>query len=213
MKRLTMFFILFLFIIYSSCLAHKISAFVDVEGNKVTVFSYFSDGTPVKNGKIEVYEEKTNKLILSGETNKEGKFTFTLPKRIDYKIIVIAELGHVAVAHIKASELPEEAFPKKIKEPKKKLKIVKTYKKKEEINKTKKLEYFAEINEEKIKKIVREVIKEELKKEFKPIHAKLLNIEMKLSKVSFKDVFSGIGWILGIFGAWALAYSRKRNGK
>ena len=152
--------------------AHKISAFLDVEGNKVTVISYFNDGTPIKNGKVEVYDEKTGKLILTGRTNDEGEFSFSVKKPSDYKVVVVAELGHKATAEVKASE-------------------------------------FSGGDAEELRKILRE----ELRAQLKPIHQRLLNIEMNLSKVSFTDIFAGIGWILGIFGAAALVYSRKQNGK
>ena len=170
MKKLIIILIAILFSV--PALAHKISAFLDVEGNKVTVISYFNDGTPVKNGKVEVYDEKTGKLILTGRTNNEGEFSFSVKKPSDYKVVVVAELGHKATAEVKASE-------------------------------------FSGGDAEELRKILRE----ELRAQLKPIHQRLLNIEMNLSKVSFTDIFAGIGWILGIFGAAALVYSRKQNGK
>ena len=162
--------------------AHKISAFLDVEGNKVTVISYFNDGTPIKNGKVEVYDEKTGKLILTGRTNDEGEFSFSVKKPSDYKVVVVAELGHKATAEVKASEFSGN----------------------QSVQVTD-----STVNTEELRKILRE----ELRAQLKPIHQRLLNIEMNLSKVSFTDIFAGIGWILGIFGAAALVYSRKQNGK
>ena len=97
---------IFVWIILWSSLAwaHKISAFLDTEGNKVTVFAYFNDGTPVKKGKVEVYDH-TGKLILTGKTNSEGEFVFTVPRPDNYKVVVIAELGHRAVAELIKEDL------------------------------------------------------------------------------------------------------------
>ncbi|WP_163327942.1 carboxypeptidase-like regulatory domain-containing protein [Desulfurobacterium thermolithotrophum] len=182
--------------------AHKISAFVDVEGNKVSVMSYFNDGTPVKNGKVEVYDEKTNKLILTGKTNSEGEFSFTVKKPSDYKVVVVAELGHKTTAEIKQSEFGGIS---EVAENNGNENIEKKETSQEISQKTEN----PTINTEELKKIIRE----ELNNQLKPIHQKLLDIDMELSKVSFKDIFAGIGWILGIFGAAALVYSRKQNGK
>ncbi len=178
----------------SLAFAHKISAFLDVEGNKVTVYSYFSDGTPVKKGQVEVYDS-TGKLILKGQTDLNGKFVFTVPKPDNYKVVVNAELGHRAVAEVKKEDFTgeEEQIAEKSEEPGKK---------------QEQLDVAASISENKLKQIVRE----ELKRELKPIHQELLGIKKELSSVSFKDVFSGLGWILGIFGGAALVYARK-NGK
>ncbi len=206
--RNTRIFLLVLFCIFycsSIAFAHKISAFLDVEGNKVTVYSYFNDGTPVKRGKVEVYDS-TGKLILTGKTNSEGEFVFTVPKPDNYKIVVIAELGHRAVAELKKEDLSgggEETAEKSeeatvVKEEKK------VEKKENEVSNI----VAASISEDKLKQIIRE----ELKRELKPIHQELLGIKEELSSVSFKDVFSGLGWILGIFGGAALVYARK-NGK
>ena len=182
--------------------AHKISAFVDVEGNRVTVISYFNDGTPVKNGKAEVYDEETGKLILTGRTNNKGEFSFSVKKPSDYKVVVVAELGHKATAEVKASEFGKNS--ENIEDTEKSETSQETLQKAQSVQVTD-----STINTEELRKIIRE----ELKAQLKPIRQRLLNIEINLSKVSFNDIFAGIGWILGIFGAAALVYSREKNGK
>lgn len=200
MKKFTVILAVILFSL--PAFAHKVSAFLDVEGNKVTVISYFNDGTPIKNGKVEVYDEKTGKLILTGRTNNEGEFSFSVKKPSDYKVVVVAELGHKATAEVKASEFSEN--PENVEDTEKSETSQETLQKAQSVQVT-----GSTINTEELRKILRE----ELKTQLKPIHQKLLNIEMNLSKVSFNDIFAGIGWILGIFGAAALVYSRKQNGK
>jgi len=179
--------------------AHKISAFVDVEGDTVSVFSYFSDGTPAKHAKVDVYDEKTGKLILSGKTDKKGEFHFTVKKPSNYKIVVEAELGHRAVAEVKEGEFgggPESTGE-----------IEKT--ETVQPGKEHKQEAISNITEEELRKIIRKEVEAQLK----PIHQELLNLKIALSKITFKDIFSGLGWILGIFGAAALVYARKEKGK
>jgi len=81
----------------SVAFAHKISAFVDVNGNSVSLISYFSDGTPAKNAEVVVYDSKGN-VVLRGKTDKKGEFDFKIGKSGNYKVVVNAELGHRAVA-------------------------------------------------------------------------------------------------------------------
>ncbi|MEO2068925.1 MAG: carboxypeptidase-like regulatory domain-containing protein [Desulfurobacteriaceae bacterium] len=196
MRKMVMAFLIIFFSLSSvSAFAHKISAFVDVEGNKVNLYSYFNSGEPVKNGKVEVYDEKTGKLILTGKTDENGEFSFELPKVSNYKVIVVAELGHKTVAEIKASD-----FSGSSKESNEETEEM-TSKNEAQIQDTQHIAA-ANLSKEEIRKIVKE--------ELKPIHQKLLDIEMKISEVSLKDIFGGLGWILGIFGAY-LAISRKRN--
>lgn len=84
--------------------AHKVNIFAYVEGGKVYTESYFPDGRKVEGGTVEVYDSQENKL-LSGITDKEGKFNFTPPKKDDLKIVLIATMGHKNSYLLSASEL------------------------------------------------------------------------------------------------------------
>ncbi len=172
--------ILVLTLIPLSVLAHKISAFIDLEGNTVNVSSFFSDGTPVKGGEVEVF--KGGKLILKGKTDKNGEFTFKVPQKGKYKVVVIAELGHRAEAEFTVGE---------------------TEKGNREVGKKGKVnsEGGVKISETELRKAVRE--------ELKPIRQELLQIEENLSKPNLSEVIGGIGWILGIFGGAVLLSRRK----
>ncbi len=85
--------------------AHKVSVFAYVEGNTVYTESYFSDGQPVKGGKILVYDS-THKLLLQGATDQEGLFSFPVPQVVDDLVIVLeASMGHRGRYVLKRSEL------------------------------------------------------------------------------------------------------------
>ncbi len=199
MKKTVLLILLSALAIFASpkkAFAHKISAFADVQDNKVSVLSYFSDGSPVRYGKVSVYDEKTGKLILSGNTTKDGQFSFKVPKPSNYKIVVNAELGHRAVVEVKkdefsttASAAPEESSEQ-------------GFEQQQEQGQSQ----ASQISNKQLQKIVREAVRQELK----PIHAELMQIEIAMSKPSLKDVIGGLGWIFGIFGVAALIYSRNR---
>jgi len=85
--------------------AHKVNIFAYVEGNQIITESYFPDGRKVEGGTIEVYDSQGNKL-LTGTTDREGKFSFVPPKRDNLKIVLIATMGHKNSYLMSAEELP-----------------------------------------------------------------------------------------------------------
>jgi nickel transport protein len=74
-------------------LAHKVNIFAYAEGGKIYTESYFPDGTPVREGKVLVYDSNEN-LLLQGVTDKEGLFNFDIQKVDDLKIVINASMGH-----------------------------------------------------------------------------------------------------------------------
>jgi nickel transport protein len=166
--------------------AHKISAFIDYEAGKATVYTYFSDGTPAKNALVKVIDEKNNKVVLTGRTDQNGVFTFKVPYDGKFKVEVDAELGHRAVAELVAGNTNSEHLQAGQKEQ-------------STLNRTNKQS--CTLNEDEIRKLLRE--------ELKPIHQKLLEIQEQQLKVSFTEILGGIGWIFGIFGLWCFLNRKK----
>jgi nickel transport protein len=103
-------FILTLLATSSTSFAHKVNIFAYVEGNQVYTESYFPDGRKVEGGTIEVYDSQENKL-LSGTTDKEGKFNFIPPKKDNLKIVLIATMGHKNSYLLSAADLPGGSAP------------------------------------------------------------------------------------------------------
>ncbi|RUM88680.1 MAG: hypothetical protein DSZ25_01785 [Thermovibrio sp.] len=165
------------------------SAFVDVDGNNVSLVSYFSDGTPAKNAKVTVYDSN-GKVVLMGKTDKEGEFDFKIEKPGKYKVVVNAELGHRAVTTFQIGNLTNENSNSQETSGE---------------EKEQKTEAVSNISEREIRKVIRE--------ELRPIHRELLKIEERESSISYKDVIGGLGWIIGIFGAFMFGYCvRRKNG-
>lgn len=84
-------FVLLLF--SGTALAHKVNLFAYAEAGKVYTESYFPDGRPVEGGKVLVYDSQDN-LLLEGVTDKEGLFSFPVPKVDDLTIVIEATMGH-----------------------------------------------------------------------------------------------------------------------
>ena len=183
-------FLSFLVLIMDSpVFAHKVTIFAYVEGNMVYTESYFSDGTKVEGGTVEVYDSQGNKL-LEGKTNKDGEFNFKPPKKDDLKIFLLASMGHRNSYTISADELPENIGEEKLQKPE--LKESAT-------------QELAKVNLDQIKSIIDSSLDEKLK----PIMRELAKSQQK--KVSFTEVIGGIGYIFGIMGI-ILYFAGKKKG-
>ena len=84
--------------------AHKVNLFAYVEGGKIYTESYFPDGKPVAGGKILVYDSQNN-LLLEGLTDKEGLFSFAIPKVDELTIVIEASMGHKNRYRLKKAEV------------------------------------------------------------------------------------------------------------
>ena len=85
--------LLALLLVSNTALAHKVNIFAYVDGGKIYTESYFVDGKPVREGKVLVYDSREN-LLLEGTTNKDGLFSFEIPKVDDLMIVIDASMGH-----------------------------------------------------------------------------------------------------------------------
>lgn len=87
-------------------LAHGVSIFAYVEGDKIHAECYFADGRPVVAGKILVLDSKSG-IVAEGMTDGEGKYSLTIPKRDDLTIVIDASLGHRSTFLLKQQDLGE----------------------------------------------------------------------------------------------------------
>jgi nickel transport protein len=87
-----------------NALAHKVNIFAYAEGGKVFAESYFPDGSPVENGKVEVLDSQGKKL-LEVTTDKAGKVSFPIPAKDDLTIVINASMGHKNSFTLKKNEL------------------------------------------------------------------------------------------------------------
>jgi len=72
--------------------------------------SYFSDGKMVQNGSISVFDSEET-LLVTGQTDSDGMFSFPIPPRDDLTIILDASAGHRAVFKLDKEELGEHTSP------------------------------------------------------------------------------------------------------
>jgi nickel transport protein len=87
-----------------TALAHKVNLFAYVESGTVHTESYFPDGRPVEKGRVTVYDSR-DQLLLEGETDDQGLFSFPVPKVEDLRIVLDATMGHRASFTLKKAEV------------------------------------------------------------------------------------------------------------
>ena len=99
--------ILVLGVFTTPALAHRVLVFAYAEGDTIHTESKFVPDTPVRQGKIQVMDQKTGKDLLTGQTDDQGKFSFKIPaaaaaQKLDLKIVVEAAMGHRGAWLLKA---------------------------------------------------------------------------------------------------------------
>jgi len=96
--------ILILSLASSHAYAHKVNMFAYVEGNKVMMEGYFADGNKPMNCDVIVTDPDKN-VLVKGLTDRDGKFSFDIPKITDLLIVLNAGMGHRAEFLISRDEL------------------------------------------------------------------------------------------------------------
>ena len=172
-------------------MAHRAIIFAWVEGEKIFTESKFSGGRPVKQGDITVYDFEDNQL-LKGKTDDQGNFSFIIPKKTAMKIVLRAGTGHRGEWVIPLKEVEDEG---ETVDPRK--------------TASKRAEEQAEICDVTLDEI-RQVVEESLDNRLKPIMKTL--VASQQNHPTFRDIFGGIGYILGLAGvATYFNYRRKSS--
>ena len=175
-------------------MAHRVTIFAWVEGDKIFTESKFSGGKLVKEGKVIVYDPEGNPL-LEGKTDDKGEFSFKIPKRTALKIVLIAGMGHRGEWTIPVRELEDVAGPQ--------TKI--TPFRKTAPKKTEKQADVSHLSSNEIRLTVEEVLDQRLKPVMKIL------VESRENRPTFKDIFGGIGYILGLMGVAAYFHYRRKS--
>jgi nickel transport protein len=196
MKRRIPFFtgailLLFLFVPTLST-AHRVNVFAWMEGDTVYTESFFSDGTKSVDSRIDVFDPK-GKLLLTGNTDEEGRFSFKIPDKTDLKIVLNASMGHRAEYVLSASEMTgmaDSGYERGGEQP----------------AEMKEQRGAVSISKEEIRSLMEEVLDEKLR----PIIRRLAEIENRGPTIS--EVVAGIGYIFGLMGV-ALYFRRRKKTK
>ena len=201
---LAVFLLLAVGLVSTPALAHRVLVFAYAEGGSIYVEGKFVPNTPVRQGKVLVLDQKTEKVLLTGKTNDQGKFSFKIPaqaaaQKMDLKIVVEAAMGHQGEWLLKAksylpgvkaaSAAPAPASPPPAASSGPAAAGAKT----------------ATVDA----KMLEEVVNKALERQLGPIKEMLT--ELSIHRTSLPDILGGLGYILGFFGLWAYFQSKKKK--
>jgi nickel transport protein len=202
---ITFLFLSVLPIAVNSASAHRVNVFAWVDGDMIYVESKFSGGKKVKAGKVVVMDPQGVELH-SGITNDRGEYAFKIPKQTDLRIILIAGQGHQGEWTVHAAELKGSALEAPARAGTRKAgSSEQTTAATDDVidpgaaapvagNKAQELEA---------------VIEAVLDRKLKPIASMLADMRQKGPGIG--DIFSGIGYILGLAGIAAYVHNRRKK--
>jgi nickel transport protein len=174
----------------SLAFAHRVNIFAQVEGDSVVGQCYYSDGTPVRNQKVEVLRSSGAKL-LELMTDDDGYFKFSPGVREDLKIVLYAGMGHKAEITVEARVLPEVTKPH-------------TEKPKSAPKKSEVITEEHGLDTLQLRKIIKDVVDEK----FNTLQELIAKQQRSISMTA---IIGGIGYIFGIFGLYYYFRSKKRQ--
>jgi nickel transport protein len=195
--------ILFILVI-SACatpaLAHRVLIYAYAEGDTIYTDSKFVPDTPVRQGKILVMDKNTDKVLLTGQTDDQGKFAFKIPseaaaQKLDLEIVVEAAMGHRGEWLLKADKYLTGATPgsSAAPAPASPTGPVAGGSKPANID----------------QQALEAALNKALERQLGPINEKLT--ELTIHRTSPTDIIGGIGYILGLFGLGAYFLSKRKN--
>ncbi len=181
--------------------AHRILVFAYAEGDAIHIESKFVPATPVRQGKVMVMLEKSGQVLLTGQTDDQGKFTFKIPseaaaQKLDLKIVVEAAMGHRGEWLLKADSYLGGATPGKNAAP-----AAPAPAPSPAAPSTKAATPDPQALEAALNKA--------LERQLAPIRESLA--ELAVRRTSLADIVGGLGYILGIFGLWAYFQGKRRR--
>jgi nickel transport protein len=171
--------------------AHKVLVFAWVDGDTVHVESKFSGGRKTSNAAVVVYD-LADKPLLQGTTDLQGRFSFKVPTTAGLKVTVGAGMGHRGEWILPAEAFSQDSAtvpPTAVEHAGKADSSLATN---------------GCLSAEEVEAIVQRVLDRKLH----PILHKLYEAPDQLP--SAKDIFGGLGYIMGLVGLLAYWRSHKQ---
>ncbi len=171
--------------------AHRVTVFAWVEGDQVHTESRFGGGKPVVRGKIQVFDEKTGRILLEGVTDEDGNFSFQTPEKTRMRIELNAGMGHKNHWIVKETEFglsPSENSPEKA---------------------TSTASTNASRMTGETDPSMREVLEDVLDEKLAPVKRQLA--ELQQPQITLEDILGGLGYILGLVGVGMYFHYRKKE--
>lgn len=191
----------------SPALAHRVLVFAHAEGDTIHTESKFVGSGAVQQGQVQILDQNTGKVLLTGTTDDLGKFSFKIPpeaaaQRLDLLIVVEASMGHRGEWQMKAqSYLPGAETAAGTAAPIAPSPAAPVTSTPATAPGTMATAVDRQMLEETLNKV--------LERQLAPIKEMLA--ESQLHKTTPTDIIGGIGYIMGIFGLLAYFQSKRKD--
>lgn len=176
--------------------AHKVNIYAYTDGNMVYVDSYFADGSRCKSCDIVLYDKTSDKLLLEGKSDDNGKFSFKNPQAQSIKLVLKAGAGHQAFYTLKLRDISDDKIKKDIAE-----KSVQRDK-----IQTEKALCFTQSE-------IEDIVNQALDRKMQPLMNQLAALQESSSRAGIMQIIGGVGYIFGIMGILMYLKSRKAKDK
>jgi len=198
----SVFWVLAILMFTTPALAHGVLVFAYAQGDTIHTESKFIPDSPVRQGEIQVLEQKTGKVLLTAQTDDQGKFSFKIPavaaaQKMDLAIVVDAAMGHRGEWLLKADSYLTGVRPGKTATPPASAPL--------SASTLAAPGTAAGVDGQMLEKIVNKALESQLA----PIKEMLTPLTSH--RTSLPDIIGGIGYILGFFGLWAYLQSKRKN--
>ena len=177
--------------------AHRVTIFAWVDGDTVYTQSKFSGGKRVNNGQINVYDPDGN-LLLSGNTDEKGEFSFKLPGKTSLKIELLAGMGHQSEWIVQAEEVGDTKQGNS---------VVTDLSESDDNLSDKKSQ--AAVAAGMTREEFEEVVEAAVEKKMKPVMEMLSDLSDPGPRL--QDILGGIGYIIGLAGIGAYFKNREKS--
>lgn len=176
--------------------AHKVNIYAYEEGGKIHTESYFVDGTPARDSRVTAYD-KNGKVVAEGRTNDDGVFVFSVEHPGDLRIVLEASMGHRNEILLPAADTVSggaEPMPEQGKNA-----LV--------ANDSGAPGAASAPQGPSLDKAIDRVLARRLG----PIQESIINIQRAMERPSLSQILGGLGYIIGIAGAFLWGMSRKKD--
>lgn len=171
--------------------AHRLKVFATAVGSSIEGKAYFVGGGPAEGVSVALRDEG-KKVLAEGRTDSDGRFAIAAPVRTDITIVVDALDGHVADYSIPFSRLPDDLPVAWVSEQ------------------------TAEDPGKDAGSPPASPIAETGNREMEAAIARQIaplgeQIDQLQSSIRLHDILGGVGYVIGIFGLFALLKARARR--
>lgn len=199
-----------------SALAHRVNIFAWLEGESVRGECSFHRGAPVRNGTYRVFDQETDRELLWGQTDDEGRFAFTVPAALrqghGLRIRIQAGDGHQNEWVIEAAEFPSQLTAEKKATPliapgPDKEATATAEQSADGVSPPATVATTADAADGLSREDVENIVNAALERHLAPLRRSLAAASE--AGPSLQDIVGGLGWIMGLLGI-ALYFSRRR---